>query len=131
MKATKTQNVISMSAAAFTFIGDTAESFSGPNKSGEVTTASKREVADALVAFAEATRYVKREVEETNEQGEVALVTVEVDALGEFVEAELAARLTTTRANSGASKIASLQAELAANQAKMAEMLAKLEAMGG
>ena len=126
------QNVVAMSTAAKTFFGDEAASFSALNKGGEVTQASQREIADAMVEFITATRYVKREtpvmVEETNEQGETILVDsgevelVEVDAFGEVVESVLAGRLTTSRANSGTAKIKSLVEELAAMKAKFAAL---------
>jgi len=136
------QNVLAVSALVKQFIADTAASFSAPNKGGEVTAATQREVVDALVAFAEATRYITRPmvqpvlVEAMDDEGNVALVEamneageplvetvqVEVDSLGEFIEAELAKRSTATRANSGGAKIASLEAQLKAALAQLEKM---------
>jgi hypothetical protein len=125
-----TQSMIATSQAAYQFVEDEAASFSAPNKGGDITNATKRELVDAMHRFVEATRYVTHQrpvmAEETSEQGETILIETgevedfEVDAFGETIEAVLAERLTTQRANSGAAKIASLQDELAKLRAELA-----------
>lgn len=134
MKTTTAQNMIATSLAAFTFIGDEAASFSAPNKGGDVTKASKREVMDAAHNFIEKYRYAKVEqeqpvmIEETSETGEVTLVDsgevetviVEIDRFGDEVNAVLALRLDTVRANSATAKVKSLEAELAELKALLA-----------
>lgn len=133
-KTTTAQNMIATSLAAFTFIGDEAASQYAPNKGGDITKASRREVMDAAMNFIEAKRYEKvmeespvmiEETSETGEvtlvdSGEVKLVEVEYDRFAEAIQDVLRLRLDTVRANSATAKVKSLEAELAELKALLA-----------
>ena len=131
---TTTQNMIAVSAACFTFIGDEAASFTAPNKGGDITKASRREVMDAVVNFIEAKRYetvweeqpvmIEQVDDDGNvtfiDSGEVESVEVEHDRFGEAIQAVLALRLETVRVNTAAAKVKDLEAELAELKALLA-----------
>jgi hypothetical protein len=120
MQTTKKQNVIATSESAIQFVKDEAASFSAPNKGGDITTASNREIVDAMHRFVEANRY--KTVEETDEQGNVC--EREVDAFGEVVAEVLAERLDAVRVNSATAKLANAEAQLAELRAQLAALQA-------
>jgi hypothetical protein len=134
MQTTKKQNVIAVSANMKQFVEDEAVSFSAPNKGGDITNATNREIADAMHRFVDKTRYVKRDfpvmMEETDEDGNSVFVdsgeveSREVDAFGEFVSEVLAERLDNVRVNTQAAKLKSQEEELAALRAQLALLTA-------
>lgn len=112
------QNMIAVSTEAKQFIINLCGQYldqPGKSKSHDLT---QREAVDALVAFAEANREGIRE--ETNEEGETVLVTV--DLLDLEVKRTLALRAATTRANTAAAKLAEKEKELEALKAQIAAL---------
>ena len=111
------QNAITVSDAAFTFIGDEAASYIAPSKSKpEGLACNKRELVDAMQRFVEKHRY--SQTVETNDEGEE--ITFEVDLFGVEVEAVLAERMTTTATRT--SGTAKLQSEIEALKAQLAAL---------
>jgi hypothetical protein len=121
MTATK-QNMIAVSTTVKTFVKDCTADFGGPSKSKDFLAASEREILDAMTAFVEANRYQVREVEETNEEGETALVSVEVDTFGEAVNQVISDRMDSVRVNTAAAKLKSAMSELETLRAQLAAL---------
>lgn len=131
---TTVQNMIAVSLSTKQFVSDEAASQFAPSKSKDSLVASQREVADAMVNFIASRRYelvtesqaVK--VEETDDNGlttlvdtgEVEDVIVEKDRFAEAIQAVLALRMDTVRANTSAAKITSMELELAELRALLA-----------
>jgi hypothetical protein len=119
MQTTKKQNVIATSESAIQFVKDEAASFSAPNKGGDITTASNREIVDAMHRFVEANREQTRPV--IDEEGNIT-GSESFDAFEVVVMEVLAERLETVRVNTAAAKLKDAQAELAELRAKLAAL---------
>ena len=118
MSTTKKQNVVATSETAKQFITDESASHTAPNKGGDITSASNREIVDAMVQFVEAHRYQERT--ETSEDGLESVK--EVDIFEETVMGVLAERLDAVRVNSATAKLASAEAQLAELRAQLAAL---------
>jgi hypothetical protein len=119
MQTTKKQNVIAVSAIAKQFVEDEAASHSAPNKGGDITTASNRELVDAMHRFVEANREQTRPV--IDEEGNIT-GSESFDAFEVVVLEVLAERLDAVRVNTAAAKLKDAQAELAELRAKLAAL---------
>ena len=126
MKATTKQNVIATSATAKQFVEDEAASHKAPNKGGDITHATNREIVDAMYRFVEANREQTRPV--MDESGNIT-GSESFDAFEETVMGVLAERLDTVRTNTAAAKLKDAQDELAALRAQLAALTGAKEEM--